>query len=180
MREAKSRKLRLLLAPRPPERLDEVASLLDRAGLKWSRRSSLPHANDKLCDAILLDTIGELSSVYALGTIVFVGGSISATGGHNILEPAAVGAAIITGPHTHNFAAITKAFLKAGAIVNLTSGNNRESARALAVAIDYLLSNEARRFELQRKAKELVAQNRGATQRTIHYLEPLLTAQRAQ
>ena len=160
---------------RHPERFDEVASLLDRSGLKWSRRSSLPHANDKLCDAILLDTIGELSSVYALGTIVFVGGSISATG-NNILEPAAVGAAIITGPHTHNFAAITKAFLKAGAIVNLTSGNNRESARALAAAIDYLLSNEARRFELQRKAKELVAQNRGQRSAQFitsnHYLRP--------
>ncbi|MFZ0061943.1 MAG: 3-deoxy-D-manno-octulosonic acid transferase [Pyrinomonadaceae bacterium] len=179
LRQAKHQNLRLLLAPRHPERFDEVASLLDRSGLKWSRRSSLPHANDKLCDAILLDTIGELPSVYALGKIVFVGGSISATGGHNILEPAAVGAAIITGPHTHNFAAITRAFLKAGAIVNLTSGNNRESARALAAAIDYLLSNEARRLELQTKAKELVAQNRGATDRTIHYLEPLLTAQRA-
>ena len=179
LRQANRPNLRLLLAPRHPERFDEVASLLDRSGLKWSRRSSLPHANDKLCDAILLDTIGELSSVYALGTIVFVGGSISATGGHNILEPAAVGGAIITGPHTHNFAAITRAFLKAGAIVNLTSGNNRESAKALAAAIDYLLSNEPRRLELQRKAKELVAQNRGATQRTIHYLEPLLTAQRA-
>jgi 3-deoxy-D-manno-octulosonic-acid transferase len=179
LRQAKHPSLRLLLAPRHPERFDEVASLLDRSGLKWSRRSSGPHANDQLCDAILLDTIGELSSVYALGTIVFVGGSISATGGHNILEPAAVGAAIITGPHTHNFAAITRAFLKAGAIVNLNSGNNRESARALAAAIDYLLSNEPRRLELQRKAKELVAQNRGATQRTIHYLEPLLTDQRA-
>ncbi|HET6669607.1 MAG TPA: hypothetical protein VFH15_05180, partial [Pyrinomonadaceae bacterium] len=161
-----------------PERFAEVASLLDRSGLKWSRRSSPPQASDKNSDAILLDTIGELSSVYSLGTIVFVGGSISATGGHNILEPAAVGAAIITGPHTHNFAAITRAFIKAGAIVQLTSGNNRESARALSAAINYLLSNEARRLELQTKAKKLQEQNRGATERTIHYLEPLLTGSR--
>ena len=176
LRQAKSPNLRLLLAPRHPERFAEVASILDRSGLRWTRRSSPPQASDKLCDAILLDTIGELSSVYPLGTIVFVGGSISATGGHNILEPAAVGAAIITGPHTHNFAAITRAFLKAGAIAQLASGNNQESARALAGTINYLLRNEARRLELQRKAKELVAQNRGATERTIQLLEPQLFA----
>jgi 3-deoxy-D-manno-octulosonic-acid transferase len=176
LRQAKSPNLRLLLAPRHPERFAEVASLLQRSGLRWTRRSSPPHWNDKLCDAILLDTIGELSSVYALATIVFVGGSISATGGHNILEPAAVGAAIITGPHTHNFAAITRAFLKAGAIAQLASGNNQESARALAGTINYLLSHDTRRHELQTKAKELVEQNRGATERTIQFLAPLLFA----
>jgi 3-deoxy-D-manno-octulosonic-acid transferase len=169
-------KLRLLLAPRHPERFAEVASLLQRSSLRWTRRSSPPQASDKVCDAILLDTIGELSSVYPLGMIVFVGGSISATGGHNILEPAAVGAAIITGPHTHNFAAITRAFVKAEAIVQLRPGNHSESADALAAAINELLSNDTRRHELQTKAEELVEQNRGATERTIQFLAPLLFA----
>jgi 3-deoxy-D-manno-octulosonic-acid transferase len=169
-------KLRLLLAPRHPERFAEVASLLQRSSLRWTRRSSPPQASDKVCDAILLDTIGELSSVYPLGMIVFVGGSISATGGHNILEPAAVGAAIITGPHTHNFAAITRAFVKAEAIVQLRPGNHSESADALAAAINELLSNDTRRHELQTKAKELVEQNRGATERTIQFLAPQLFA----
>jgi 3-deoxy-D-manno-octulosonic-acid transferase len=168
--------LRLLIAPRHPERFAEVASLLDKSGLKWCRRSSPPHLSDKDCDVILLDTIGELASVYALATLVFVGGSISSTGGHNILEPAAVGAAIITGPNTHNFAAITNAFVKAGALVQLNSRNNRGSAAALAVTVNELLSNDAARHELQRKARQLVEKNRGATERTIQYLEPLLTA----
>src|SRR5687768_5745283 len=173
--QAKRPNLRLLIAPRHPERFDDVASLLHQSGLHWSRRSSPPRASHKFCDAILRDSIGELSALYSLATIVFVGGSISTTGGHNILEPAAVGAAIITGPHTHNFAAITRAFIQAGAIAQLRSGNNQESAIALAVAINYLLSNDARRLELQTRAKQLVELNRGATERTLHYLEPILT-----
>jgi 3-deoxy-D-manno-octulosonic-acid transferase len=169
-------KLRLLVAPRHPERFSEVASLLDRSGLKWCRRTSLPDSSDKDCNVILLDTIGELSSVYALATLVFVGGSIAATGGHNILEPAAVGAAIITGPNTHNFAEITKAFVKAGALLQLQARNNREATTALATAVTELLINDAARRMLQTKARELVEQNRGATERTIRHLEPLLTA----
>ena len=174
--KAKRPNLRLLIAPRHPERFDDVASLLNRSSLQWSRRSSPPKANDKSCDAILLDTIGELSAIYSLATIVFVGGSISTTGGHNIVEPAAVGAAIITGPHMQNFAAITRAFVKAEAIIQLSSGNHGESANALAAAVNDLLSNDARRHELQANAKQLVELNRGATQRTLHYLEPILTA----
>lgn len=164
---------RILFAPRHPERFAEVASLLEKSGLKWSRRSAPPAASDQTCDVILLDTIGELSSIYSLATVVFVGGSISPTGGHNILEPATVGTAIITGPHTYNFADITRAFVKAGAILQLDSGNQRETTAALTVAINDLLTNNSRRLELQRKAKQLVEQNRGATQRTIQYLEPL-------
>lgn len=168
--------LRLLIAPRHPERFGEVASLLDRSGLQWSRRSSPPKASDQSCDAILLDSIGELSNIYSLATIVFVGGSISKTGGHNILEPAAAGAAIITGPHMHNFAAITRAFVKAEAIIQLPSGNHSESVNAFAAALNDLLSNDALRLGLQAKAKQLIELNRGATERTLHYLEPILSA----
>ena len=169
-------KLRLLIAPRHPERFAEVGSLLDKSGLKWCRRTSPPQSSDKDCKVILLDTIGELSSVYALATLVFVGGSISATGGHNILEPAAVGAAIITGPNTHNFAAITKAFVKAGALIQLHARNNPEAATALAAAVTEILTNDPARRALQTKARDLVEQNRGATERTIQHLEPLLAA----
>lgn len=168
--------LRILLAPRHPERFAEVASLLDKSGLKWSRRSSSPTASDKTCDVILLDSIGELSSIYSLATVVFVGGSIAPTGGHNILEPAAIGSAIITGPHTYNFAEITRAFVKRGAIVQLNSGSRLETIKALATAIDDLLADDARRLEMQTKAKQLVEQNRGATERTIQFLEPILAA----
>ena len=168
------RDLRLMLAPRHPERFGEVAALLDKSGRPWTRRSSPPNSSDRDSNVILLDTIGELSSLYSLATLVFVGGSISPTGGHNILEPAAVGSAIITGPHTFNFADITRSFVKAQAIVQLSSGTLRESTEELSAAINDLLSNEAHRSELQQKAKDLVQQNLGATERTIGYLNSLL------
>ena len=167
---------RLLLAPRHPERFAEVAALLGKSGFTWCRRSAPPNPRDKDCDVILLDTIGELLSLYSLATLVFVGGSISPAGGHNIIEPAAIGAAIITGPHTYNFTAITRAFVKANAIVQMNSRHRRDSVAELAEAIDYLLSNDAARRRLQAAAKQLVEQNRGATERTINYIEPLLSS----
>lgn len=167
-------KPRLLLAPRHPERFAEVASLLARSALNWTRRSSLPSENDRTCDVILLDTIGELSAIYALGKVVFVGGSIAPSGGHNILEPAAVGVAIITGAHTHNFAAITMAFVNQGAIVQLPSGSDLESTKELARTLTELLTNDQRRLDLQQKAKKLLEQNLGATERTLGYLIPML------
>lgn len=171
--------LRLVIAPRHPERFTQVAALLDLSGLKWSRRSSPPTPGDKTTTAILLDSIGELSSLYPLATIVFVGGSFSRTGGHNILEPAAVGAAILTGPHTFNFTDITKAFVRAGAIVQLQGENQRESIESLAAAITDLVSNEEHRIKLQTKAKQLVEQNLGATDRTIQLLEQLIASRAA-
>jgi 3-deoxy-D-manno-octulosonic-acid transferase len=168
------RDLRLILAPRHPERFGEVAALLDKSRRPWTRRSSPPNSRDKNSSVILLDTIGELSLLYSLATLVFVGGSISQTGGHNILEPAAVGSAIITGPHTFNFADITRDFVKAKAIVQLSSGDLRESTKELSAAINDLLANEAHRSELQQKAKDLVQRNLGATERTIGYLNSLL------
>ena len=171
--------LRLVLAPRHPERFAQVAALLDQSGLKWSRRSSPPDPTDKTSEVILLDSIGELSSLYPLAKLVFVGGSFSRTGGHNILEPAAVGAAIVTGPHTFNFADITKAFVRAGAIVQLNAGNNQESIDSLSAAISDLVSNEEHRIALQTKAKRLVEQNLGATDRTIQLLEELIASRAA-
>lgn len=171
--------LRLVLAPRHPERFAHVAALLEQSGLKWSRRSSPPNPDDKTCEAILLDSIGELASLYPLATMVFVGGSFSRTGGHNILEPAAVGAAIVTGPHTFNFADITKAFVRAGAVVQLQGENSPESIESLAAAISDLVSNEEHRHALQTKAKRLVEQNLGATDRTIQLLEQLIASRAA-
>lgn len=171
--------LRLILAPRHPERFAQVAALLDQSGLNWSRRSSPPNPGDKTCEAILLDSIGELSSLYPLAMLVFVGGSFSRTGGHNLLEPAAVGAAIVTGPHTFNFADITKAFVRAGAMVQLQGENPQESIESLAAAISELVSHEEHRLGLQTKAKRLVEQNLGATDFTIQLLEQLVASRAA-
>lgn len=168
-------KPRLLLAPRHPERFLEVASLLEKSGLTWRRRTSLAVPADEDCDVILLDTIGELSAIYALGSVVFVGGSIAKSGGHNMLEPAAVGAAIITGAHTHNFETIVKAFVKQGAIVQLRPLSDREATDELASVFIELLANDQRRHELGRRARALVEQNLGATERTLNLLDSILT-----
>lgn len=174
-RASSAPKPRLLLAPRHPERFQEVASLLEKSGLTWRRRTSLAIPADEDCDVILLDTIGELSAIYALGSVVFVGGSIAKSGGHNILEPAAVGAAIITGAHTHNFETIVKAFVKQGAIVQLRPLSDREATDELASVFIELLANDQRRHELGRRANALVEQNLGATDRTLNLLDSILT-----
>jgi 3-deoxy-D-manno-octulosonic-acid transferase len=167
-------KPRLMIAPRHPERFSEVADLLRASGLRWTRRTADKDPSDGHAEVILLDSIGELRSAYSLATIVFVGGSIANTGGHNILEPAAAGAAVITGPHTYNFQLVVEKFLDAGAIVQLRPISDSAAIIELGNAISELLSDPARRQELGERARDLVAQNRGATQRTIDLLGPIL------
>jgi 3-deoxy-D-manno-octulosonic-acid transferase len=166
---------RFLIAPRHPERFGEVASLLEDSGLTWSRRSFEPSEHDKSCAVILLDTVGELRAVYPLAQIVFVGGSIGAHGGHNMLEPAATGACVITGPHTENFAAITKALLDEGALIQLPEASAADAPRQLASVFNELISDEARRREMGGRAREVCRQNAGATQRTMQMLSPILS-----
>ena len=165
---------RLLIAPRHPERFDDVAGLLDGSGLTWTRRTAGPSEADKTCDVVLLDTIGELSAVYSLGTIVFVGGSISPTGGHNILEPAAVGSAIVTGPHVHNFKEINQIFLEQDAIIQLGVADGVNTANELTRVFTRLLADDDELLELQRRAKHVWEQNLGATELTLDYLEPIM------
>lgn len=157
------RRARLLIAPRHPERFNEVAALLSSSGLKWSRRSEAPRDEDKASDAILLDSIGELRAAYTLASLVFVGGSIAPTGGHNVLEPAAAGACIITGAHTNNFAAIIKAFLERDALLQLPPLTAEQAPAELARVFAELLSDDARRRKMIVHAKEVLDENRGAT-----------------
>lgn len=166
-------KPRLIIAPRHPERFSEVADLLQTSGLRWARRTSPADPGDRHADVVLLDSIGELQSLYSLGSIVFVGGSIAKTGGHNILEPAAVGTAVITGPHTYNFQFVVKTFVDAGAIVQLPPMSDSAAIIALGNVISELLANPDRRKELGERARRLVAQNRGATERTLDLLSSI-------
>ena len=168
---------RLLIAPRHPERFAEVASLLATSGLTWVSRRSTISALDRQCDVILLDTIGELHALYPLATIVFVGGSISKSGGHNILEPAAVGSPIVTGPYTHNFDAIVKAFVRERAIIQLSSLSDDELQTELKGVFAELLADSSLRQELSRRAQTLVEQNLGATQRTLALLDAMISSQ---
>jgi 3-deoxy-D-manno-octulosonic-acid transferase len=166
---------RLMIAPRHPERFAEVAALIEDSGLCWARGSADPTPGDVAADVILLDSIGELRSVYSLAPIVFVGGSIARTGGHNILEPAAVAAGVITGPHTFNFQLIVETFVKANAIVQLPQMySDLEATQALANEFSKLLADPAVRRELGERARDLVNANRGATERTLQSLIPIL------
>jgi 3-deoxy-D-manno-octulosonic-acid transferase len=97
---------------------------------------------------ILLDTIGELPAAYALAHIVFVGGSIVDRGGHNVLEPAAAGAAVVTGAHTHNFHAIVELMNKANALVQLPVLEGAAASDELTRVFEKLLASPAQREEL--------------------------------
>jgi 3-deoxy-D-manno-octulosonic-acid transferase len=165
---------RLLIAPRHPERFAEVAGLLEASGLSSARRSAPQKETDKNAKVILLDTIGELQSVYSLAAVVFVGGSVAKTGGHNILEPAAVGACILTGAHTFNFREIVDEFVRAEAIIQLPAMTDSDTTMELEQLFAALLGDGDKRRMLGERARQLINQNRGATELTMESLKTLL------
>jgi 3-deoxy-D-manno-octulosonic-acid transferase len=166
---------RLMLAPRHPERFNEVAELIQGSGLSWARRTNAPAEEDTSAAVILLDTIGELTSVYSLATVVFVGGSIVDRGGHNVLEPAAHGVAVVTGAHTHNFHAIVDLLNEANALVQLPAVEGAEAVARLSDAFELLLGDAQARAELGERAQQLVTANQGATERTMNLIAPLFS-----
>src|SRR5262245_41428973 len=168
--------LRLLIAPRHPERFGEVAEIIRSSGLTWARRSADPAPADASCEVVLLDSIGELRSVFPIATIAFIGGSITPHGGHNVLEPAAAGVCVITGPHTHNFAAIMDTFLAEKALVQLPVVAGSEAPSQLARTFDELLQDDSRRQEIGQRAMTVCARHRGAAERTIQLLDNLLSS----
>jgi 3-deoxy-D-manno-octulosonic-acid transferase len=168
--------VRLMLAPRHPERFNEVASLIQSSGLNWARQTSPPDPSDVNAAVILLDTIGELPATYSLASVVFVGGSIVDKGGHNVLEPAAVGSAVVTGAHTHNFHAIVDLMEEAGAIVQLPPVEGAVATGELTLALGKLLGDPSKRAELGRRAKQLVTNNQGVAARTMKLIGPILSA----
>ena len=159
--------VRLMLAPRHPERFNEVAELIQASGLSWARRTTAPSAGDATAAVILLDTIGELPALYPLATAVFVGGSIVDRGGHNVLEPAAHGVAVITGAHTHNFHAIVDLLNEAEAIVQLPAVEGEDAVEKLTESLRRVLRDAGWRDELGRRAKALIIENQGAAERTM-------------
>lgn len=168
--------VRLLIAPRHPERFNEVASLLDASGLTYARRSATPSEVDARCDVILLDSIGELRATFSLADIAFIGGSVAPHGGHNVLEPAAQGVCVVTGVHTHNFAAVTKALLAEDAIVQLPNLSLTDAPEVLASTLIRLLADDGRRNEIGQRARAVCDRNRGATERSIAVIAKLIDA----
>ena len=169
----------LVLAPRRPERFDEVAALVDVAGLNCVRRSQwqAPHANApddrklKLSGSVLLlDSIGELASVYSLAAVALVGGSLAPRGGHNILEPAQFGIPIVVGPHMENFRDIIGVFRENQAVLEVQEA----SAEGLAQVLLDLLRDEPKRAAVGAAALRVVQAQQGATARTLEALKPFI------
>lgn len=157
----------MVLAPRHPERFESVAGLLLSSSLNFVRRSAMTGTENCAGAVILLDTIGELAGVYALAAVAFVGGSLVPRGGHNILEPAQHGVAIVTGPHTENFRDIVNVFRRAGAV-------SVETPENLSAELLRLLDDPGLRRDLGQRAAEIFRAQSGATARTLEALEPLL------
>ncbi len=158
----------LIIAPRKPERFDDVVALARGEGYRVARRTELTIDVEPDADVVVLDTIGELAHLFQVATVVFVGGSLVDHGGHNILEPAVHGKAIVFGPHMTNFAEIARAFVDAQAAVQVASG------AGLADTWVRLVRDVVERARLGAAARALVESNRGATPRTMAAVSALL------
>jgi 3-deoxy-D-manno-octulosonic-acid transferase len=162
----------LLLAPRHLDRLDKVEALVRDAGCESIRRSAIAAGRGRTSanpPVILLDTLGELASVYTEAEVAFVGGTLAPVGGHNLLEPAARGKPVLFGPHTHKCEEIAHALREAGGGVRV------ESAAALAEHVQQLLADETLRARMGQCGLDMVARNRGAVDRTVSLLDPWLS-----
>jgi 3-deoxy-D-manno-octulosonic-acid transferase len=181
----------VILAPRKPDRFEAVARLL--SNLRFVRRTQLaspsvsegpgrasgamlPHppaqipcfARDDKADALLLDSIGELARIYRYATVAFVGGSLVPAGGHNPIEPAAAGVPVCFGPSTSNFREIASVLLRDGAAKEVASAKE---------AIDFarqMIADESARMAMGDRARQAVAENRGASERTARRIVELL------
>ncbi len=158
----------LIIAARHPERFDDVERLCKSEGLATIRRSDLPIDAEPRCDAVILDTIGELAHLYQIATAVFVGGSLVPAGGHNILEPALYGKSIVFGPHMENFTEIAETFLTNRAAIQV------HHPRELESTIVALMGDPVRRARLGAAARALIDANRGAKDRTLAVIAELL------
>jgi 3-deoxy-D-manno-octulosonic-acid transferase len=157
----------LLWAPRHPERFAAVAADAADAGFRVAtrRRDTLPHADTQV---FVVDTLGELMAFFAAADVAFVGGSLQAIGGHNVLEPAALGVPALVGPHTFNFQEITALLVEAGAVQRVAD------AAALAAAVDKAFRDPGAAQARGAAGRVRIAGERGALARTMDLLEPML------
>jgi 3-deoxy-D-manno-octulosonic-acid transferase len=160
----------MILAPRHPERFGEVAQLLEQMGIRYWRRTLW--SGDSIAGGVLLiDSIGELAALYALGDVAFVGGSLVPRGGHNIIEPAQYGVPIIVGNHTENFRDIVGLFQSQDAV-------RMVGPAEFPLVLMELLSDESERVALGRRGAATLRAQMGATKRTVTALQKLLDSPR--
>jgi 3-deoxy-D-manno-octulosonic-acid transferase len=159
----------LVLAPRHPPRFEEAASQLAKQGWRFHRRSSQTHGDALAadCQVLLLDTLGELLDFYAAGDVAFVGGSLAPLGGHNLLEPAALGLPVLAGAHQSNSPEVARALGEAGALGIVAD------AGQLATRLQGLLASEALRRTQAERASAALESHRGALGRLLTLIDAL-------
>lgn len=162
--------LLLIWVPRHPERFERVASLVREQGWPVATRTAQrwPQADTEV---FVVDTLGELMGFFACASVAFVGGSLQPIGGHNLLEPAAMATATVTGPHLHNFSEISRRMREAGALL---IGQDRDEVASL---LDALLQDRQRCQGMVQAGLDLVANGRGAVDRILALIAPRLPPQ---
>ena len=164
----------MILVPRHPARFGEVVQILSASAGTYIRRTQLAAQEPDLArqlvapQVILLDTIGELTGILEVADVVFVGGSLVPTGGHNILEPAYWAKPVVFGPHMENFQDIARLFLEANACIQVQTANE------LAMAVLTLFRDRAAAEQLGGRAKKVLQEQTGATERVLRRIQGLL------
>jgi 3-deoxy-D-manno-octulosonic-acid transferase len=158
----------LVLAPRHPNRFDDVKAALSSKKIPFVSRSSRA-APEESTQVLLVDALGELIMFYAASDIAFVGGSLVPIGGHNLLEPAALGRPILTGPNNFNAPDIVRALLAEQAALEV------HGCEQLTATLAALFDDHARREAIGARAAAFVTNNKGALQRVLTLLEPHLS-----
>ncbi len=159
--------LSLILCPREASRFGAVVSLARDRGFNAIRKTQLPSQGETY-NVFVLDTIGELSKVYGLADVAFVGGSMTPFGGHNLLEPASFGIPVVFGPHTFNFAAMSQSLVAYGGGIRVVDESD------LLSVMRELLGREDMRRQIGERAKAFVDGNQGALERVMGVLEPYI------
>ncbi|HVL58294.1 MAG TPA: 3-deoxy-D-manno-octulosonic acid transferase, partial [Burkholderiaceae bacterium] len=170
LRQPAARDALLAIVPRHPQRFDEVAALLDARLVAFARRSALDDASRELrdCGVLLGDSMGELFAWYAFADVAIIGGSLRPFGSQNLIEACASGCPVVIGPSRFNFADAARAAIGEGAAVGVDDAAAAVSA-ALAIAVD-----SPRRQAMSQAGLAFAQRHRGATERTVAALAPLL------
>ena len=163
----------LIIAPRHPERFEEVAALAASRGYQTARYTRMDAWHDGI-EVFILDTLGQLPAFYAASDVAFVGGSLVPIGGHNMLEPACLGVPVVCGRHLHNFNEITALLAGAGVLFRV------DDAAQLAAVVLELLDDPNRRFALGERARQVVAENQGTINKIVKVLEEVIPGEESQ
>ncbi len=158
----------LILAPRHPERFGEVTKLLKGRNTDYILRSTLDKSKREKQQVIILDTIGELSKLYTIADVVFIGGSLVPTGGHNVIEPASLGKPVVFGPYMYNFTESANLLLESKGAIQIPDG------AGLVACLLKLILNPEYAEQIGKIAKEIVQEKKGASKRNLEIISGFL------